>query len=295
METKTPNITNVSDKFNIQDGVIYFGIKDIKSLAGKSGDKALEAIGEVTKELGKPASKWSWMEILLYFSPNVNSTAFKALASIGFFRGFDGKITRNQALYEYAILRNLTKAEVKWLATNYQSHKWSNFLDALTALAPTKKEGGGTSRLDRKQIVENEIQLLENPPYDLSDDPGWVIDQEVKFLGCPISLAKIETSDTSAANTTCKEILNGKIGKGLCLCGNVTRLSDYKITKGESKGKNMAFLTVEDETCSLDGVIVFPEARATHKYILYEGNKLVLCGSVSSGDHSFIVNTISEI
>ena len=69
METKTPNITNVSDKFNIQDGVIYFGIKDIKSLAGKSGDKALEAIGEVTKELGKPASKWSWMEILLYFSP----------------------------------------------------------------------------------------------------------------------------------------------------------------------------------------------------------------------------------
>ena len=295
METKTPNITNVSDKFNIQDGVIYFGIKDIKSLAGKSGDKALEAIGEVTKELGKPASKWSWMEILLYFSPNVNSTAFKALASIGFFRGFDGKITRNQALYEYAILRNLTKAEVKWLATNYQSHKWSNFLNALTALAPTKKEGGGTSRLDRKQIVENEIQLLENPPYDLSDDPGWVIDQEVKFLGCPISLAKIETSDTSAANTTCKEILNGKLGKGLCLCGNVTRLSDYKITKGESKGKNMAFLTVEDETCSLDGVIVFPEARAKHKYILYEGNNLVLCGSVSKGDHSFIVNTISEI
>ena len=57
----------------------------------------------------------------------------------------------------------------------------------------------------------------------------------------------------------------------------------------------MAFLTVEDETCSLDGVIVFPEARAKHKYILYEGNNLVLCGSVSSGDNSFIVNTIYEI
>ena len=143
--------------------------------------------------------------------------------------------------------------------------------------------------------MENEIFLLENPPYSLSDDPSWIVDQEVRLLGCPVSMTKIETSDTSAANTTCKEILNGKTGKDLCICGNVTRVSDYKIKKGKSKGKTMAFVTVEDDTCLLDGVILFPEGREKYKYVLYEGNNLILCGNVSKSDNSFIVNTIYEI
>ena len=115
------------------------------------------------------------------------------------------------------------------------------------------------------------------------------------MLGCPVSLSRIETSDTSAANTTCKEILNGKTGNDLCICGNLKRLSDYKITKGDSKGKYMSFLTIEDETCALDGAIAFPEVREKNKYILYEGNNLVLCGNVKRGDNSFIVKRIYEI
>jgi len=295
LETKTPNITNFSDKFNIKDGKIYFGVKDIKSLVGKTGDKVLDAVRDMESELNKSVSEFVWMEILLYFAPRINSTAFKALASVGFFRGFKDKITRNEALYQYNIYRTLTKAEIRWAEENYPKKQWKTFIDCLKDLAPLKKEGGGTHRVDRSQVVLNELHLLEHPPYALSDDPSWVIDQEVKFLGCPVSLSKIETSDTSAANTTCKEILNGKTGKDLCVCGNLKRMSDYKITKGDSKGKYMAFLTIEDETCSLDGAIAFPETREKHKYILYEGNNLVFCGNVKRGDNSFIVNRIYEI
>ena len=162
-------------------------------------------------------------------------------------------------------------------------------------LAPTKKEGGGTSKIARKQIIENEIQLLLDPPYSLEDDPNWIIDQEAKFLGCPITLTKIEASNTSHANTSCKDIVNGKKGKGLCVAASVSRIAEYKIKKGEQQGKMMAFLTIEDESAILDSVVMFPKVKEKYKYILYEGNNLVFCGSVAKNEDSLIVEKIYEV
>jgi DNA polymerase III alpha subunit len=295
IETRTPNITNFSSKFSRGKGCIYFGVKDIKSLTGKTGDKAIAAIEELKEELKKKPENLKWMDILVYLSKKINATAFKALASIGFFRGFKDKITRNEALYQYEIYRGLTAAETKWVVENYPKKRWSTLSACLTDLAPTKKEGGGTSRANRSQTVTNEIYFLKNPPYDLSDDPSWVVDQEVRYLGCPVSMSKVETADTSGANTTCKEVLDGKTGKNLMVAGNVKRVSDYKITKGKSKGKTMAFLTIEDETCSLDSVIVFPDCRDKFQYSIYEGNNLLFSGAVSEQDNSFIVSNIFEI
>jgi len=295
IQTRTPSVANFGIKFNIKNDKIYFGIKDIKSLAGVSGDKVISSIKECEKELGKKITNFTWLEILLFFGTKVNSTSFKALASIGFFRDFNGKISRNAALYDYEIFRNLTKAEVSWIINNYAERKWKTFLEALKDLAPTKKEGGGTSKTERKQIIQNEISLLIDPPYSLIDDPSWVVDQEAKFLGCPVTLSKIEISDNSAANTTCKEIVNGKHGKNLCVVANVQRVSDYKISKGESKGQTMSFLTIEDDTCMLDSVIVFPKIKDKYKYVLYEGNNLIFCGYVNKNDSSFIVEKIGEI
>jgi DNA polymerase III alpha subunit len=295
IEARTPSLSNFDKKFNIKGNKIYFGIKDIKSLTGNTGDKLIEAIEEASKELGKNITKFTWLEILIYLAPKISSTAFKALASIGFFRGFSETISRNKALYDYDIYRTLTKSEQGWILSNYSEKKWSTFVDCLTSLSPTKKEGGGTSKVDRKQAVLNEIQLLLNPPYDLKDEASWIIDQEAKFLGCPITLSRVETSDNSAADTTCKEIVNGKKGKDLCVVANIQRLSDYKIKKGESKDQMMSFLTIEDDTCILDSVIVFPKVKEKYKYILYEGNNLIFCGSVTGDDSSFIVNTIHEV
>jgi DNA polymerase III alpha subunit len=264
-------------------------------LTGIIGDKVIEIIREAEIELKKDVKKFTWLEILLFIAPKVNSTAFKALASIGFFRGFNGSVTRNKALYDYEIYRILTKSEQAWLIKYYETNKESDFVDALKALAPTKKEGGGTNKVDRKQVIENEIQLLLNPPYDLEDDPSWIIDQEIRYLGCPVSMTKVETSDTSAANTTCKEIVNGKKGKDICIVANIQRISDYVITKGESKGQTMSFLTIEDDSCILDSVIIFPKIREKYKYILYQGNNLIFCGSVGTKDSSLIIEKIHEL
>tara|TARA_R110002020_G_scaffold103752_23_gene243249 strand:- start:26785 stop:28353 length:1569 start_codon:yes stop_codon:yes gene_type:complete len=295
LEILTPSIINHYPKFHEHKGSILFGVKDIKSLTGKNGDKVIEAIKDLKEDVGTSISEVSWMDILLGLGKKISSTAFKALASVGFFRGFNGTITRNRALYEYEIYRSLTKAESTWVQNNYKEKKWSSLTECFTDLAPLKKEGGGTSRLERNQAVLNEIHFLDNPPYEMDDDPSWIIDQEVKFLGCPVSLSKIEAADTSDANTTCKEIVDGKTGKFLCVAGNINRLSNYKVKKGKTKGKMMSFLTIEDETCSLDSVVVFPQAREKYQYVLYEGNNLIFCGAVSKSDDSFIVNKIYEI
>ena len=158
--------------------------------------------------------------------------------------------------------------------------KWSNLREAFVDLAPIKKEGGGTSKIERRQIIENETFFIDNPPYELSDDPEWIIEQEKKFLGCPISLSKVESSDTSHSNSTCKEILEGKNGKDICIVANVSRLQKHKCKKGESKGKEMCFLTIEDESCSIDNVVVFPKVLDNSKFILDEDVNLLFCGEV---------------
>lgn len=295
IKVKTPTILHFNDKFNSQKNTIYFGIKDIKSLTGKSGDSVISVLNNLESDLKKKIKDLLWIEVLIYLNSRISSTAFKALSSIGFFKGLKDNMTRNKCLYDYEILRSLTKSEQSWLEENYQTKNWTDLTQALQDLAPTKKEGGGTSKADRKQIILNEIQLLYNPPYDLKDDPSWVIDQEVKFLGCPVSISKVETSDTSAANTTCKEIINGKRGKNICVVANIQRVSDYKIKKGESKDKIMSFLTIEDDTAILDSVIVFPTVKDKYKYILYEGNNLIFCGYVNNNDTSFIIEKIHEI
>ena len=294
IQVTTPSLKNFKEKFNIQGGKIYFGIKDIKSLTGKTGEAVIDAIKEIEQEQNKKITQFTWLEILLYLSSRINSTAFKALASIGFFRDFNGSISRTRALYEYEIFKTLTLAEQKWLTEEYNTLQWTNLLQALRSLAPTKKLGGGTSKKERQQIVENEIQLLLNPPYSLEDSTKWIIDQEIKFLGCPITFTKVETADTSLANTTCKEVANGKKGNNICIVANIKEISEYTIKNGESKGQKMAFLTIEDDTCILDNVVAFPSIKEKYKYILYEGNNLVLCCNSKGKNDSLIIEKIME-
>lgn len=296
IDVKIPKLSSFSEKFKMNKDGVYFGVKDIKGLTGVTGDKVISAIETVSQELNLAPAEFNWMDVLIYLSPKITSTAFKALASIGFFSTKSTNTSRNKALYEYLIFRELTKAEVSWVVNNYNAKRWENLYDCFVDLAPVKKMGGGTSNLNRSQIVMNEADMLVSPPYGLEDDTAWIIEMEKKFLGCPVSFSKVEAVDTSFSNTTCRDILDGKFGKDICITANITRVANHKIKKRDSKqyGKTMSFLTIEDSTCSLDSVIVFPEAREKYQYILYEGNNLMLCGEVEKGN-SFIIEKIHEI
>jgi DNA polymerase III alpha subunit len=295
ISVKTPNISNYRADFYNKDSVIYFGIKNVKSLTGVNGDKTIDCIEKFKVDIQKDIKDVSWLDILIYLSNSINSASFKTLASIGFFRGIKDKITRNQCIYDYEIFKILTDTEYKWVVENYPKKKWKNLIECFTDLAPTKKEGGGTFKEARKQVILNEIMMLKNPPYELEDDTDWIIDQEVKYLGCPVSMSKIESSEATG-NTTCKEILDGKQGKNLRIAANITRINNFKIKKeGKNKDKDMSFLTIEDETAALDSVVIFPDAREEAKYDLFEGNNVMVCGNCEKGDSSFVVEKIYGI
>lgn len=295
IKINVPNIDIFDKKFFIKNGIIYFGIKDIKSLSGVTGDNVISTIKNTESELEKSSSEFSWMDILIYLSPKINSTAFKALCAVGFFCNSSTSISRNTAIYEYLIFQRLTKTELEWVKSNYATKKWASLLECFTDLAPTKKNGGGTSREDRSQVIYNEIHFLKNPPYCLDDSPLWIITEEAKILGCPISLSSIESSDISFANTSCKEIINGKTGESLCVAGNIKRLSVCKVKKGKTKGETMCFVTIEDDTCSVDNLVIFPVTYKEYEFVLYEGNNLLFCGKISKNGDSFIVDKIHEI
>lgn len=288
----TPDFSVIGDK---KEGNIMFGVKAIKSLTGVNGDNTIEVINSVCEKLNKKPAELSWLEILIFLSPLINSTAFKALCSIGFFSTYNTKISRNAALYEYTIFSSLTDSEVKWIQNNFQFRKWNNLIECLTDAAPVKKLGGATSKIDRSNIVMNEIRLLKNPPYSLDDVPSWVVAQEKKLIGCSLSMSAIEASDTSSANTSCKEIINGKTGKFLCVAGTILRMNTCKVKNGKSAGELMSFLSIEDETCVLDNVVIFPLVRKQYEYCLYEGNNLLFCGSVSKDKPGLVVEKIYEI
>ena len=72
INVKIPSIVNFKDKFNVDENTIYFGVKDIKSLAGKTGDKLQEAVEIYEDELGKKIKDFTWLDVLIYFGSNVN-------------------------------------------------------------------------------------------------------------------------------------------------------------------------------------------------------------------------------
>lgn len=294
-EIKLPTIDNYSADFRIDgEKTIYFGLKSIKSITGVNGDKLLEGINNIEGFLGKPAREFTWIEILIYLSPIVNKRVFTSLCTVGFFSTKNTNVTRNKALYDYLSFKLLNKKEVEWVQNNYEKFKWHSTINLYRSLAPTKKEGGGTNTPGRKEVVLNEIYVLENPPFDLQDDPMWIATEEIKLLGCPVSISKIDSVDTSDANTTCKDVLNGKKGGGIYIAGNVTKIHNHAIKKkGKMEGKVMTFLTLEDSSGSIEA-IAFPETREKFSYLIYEDSNSLFFGEVNDGE-TLIIEKIYKL
>jgi DNA polymerase III alpha subunit len=295
-----PKIDNLKSNFNIKNGNIYFGIQDVKYIGGSQVEKVIVGIKEIEKKYNQDIKDISWHRILINIADKINSNAMISLISIGALSS-DYTITRNRMLYEFETWSSLTKKEKDWIRENCDEPKDlfpergnKGLETALYRLAPTKKEGGGTHNSKRKDIVEDLLQLLETPPYELEDTPDWIATEEQKYLGASLTYSKIDGCDTGAANTTCKEFLDGRPGRAV-LGVEIVSSREWTIKKGNSKGDVMAFLSVEDSTAPMDSVIVFPEAWSKNKSLLYPGNTVLLSGKKSSKDTTLIVEKVFQI
>jgi DNA polymerase-3 subunit alpha len=117
----------------------------------------------------------------------------------------------------------------------------------------------------------------------------WLADNEAAYLGTAISCSKLDSYDISMTNSTCRDFKHSNINQKILLAGEITYINAIKTKTGKTPGQEMAFLTVEDQTGSLDSVILFPETYQKYKHHLFEENILVFSGSRAKSKDGFIV------
>jgi DNA polymerase-3 subunit alpha len=281
IEVLPPDFRWQEANFHIKDNKIYFGMGNVKGI-GQSKIKKLFNLCQDT-----PVEELDWFSLLLNVFSGLDITIVENLILVGAFDYL--KIPRIRMHYEYGVWNRLTEKEQDWIKTTSTQN---SILEAIREAAKPRKEGGACANKNRIAELEDLIKILEHPPFALKDSTGKIAIDEQRLLG--ISLTAHETdSGSSEATCSCKEFLGGFSGN-IVLAVTITRMNEYKTKKGKNPGQAMAFLTVEDISCALDSLVVFPEVYAEFKSLLVKDNTVLIYGNRSK-ENSLIVQKVIQI
>lgn len=290
IKINVPSIKNYNNNhgdFNISGDSIYAGIRNIKDIGVSEVSKLIQNVSDLEHRIGKPINKWTWYQFLVHLAGRLSSTCVNNLISVG---GLDCyNEDRQQMIYEYNLFRNLSAKEREYCGII--AHYHDNLYDLIGGILSLPKEIGRKPNARRAPKVQEIRSQLRNVAYSLTDTEDWIIRQEKQLLGTALTFSKIDTCDTTNANTTCREFYDGKAGNML-LAAEITRINEYTVKRGPNEGKPMAYLTLEDSTGSIDAVI-FSEAYAAYHHLLYEENTIIGSG-IRGRDGQFIINKVFQ-
>lgn len=266
LSVKTPSIDNLTNKFNIRDGYIQYGLGEVKEV-GKDATLLIEKIIEVEKTLNKPATEFTWYEFLILISPFVCKTAINNLILCGFLNNIG--VSRNEQLHEYNTLLQLKtqKVKMKWIAENYS--KYTNLEQLLDGLLSVSRECD-------KPKIKSLIASLKNPGRSLDDTNQFLYRTEKELLGVSIT-ANLTKDKERLANITCVNFLNGKGFSNLIFVVLVSLVDEKIIKTGKNAGKRMANIKLSDRTGEIECTI-FSKEWAELKSLIVEGNVLAVHG-----------------
>ncbi len=265
----------IQERFSIVPGGVFFGLKNVKNVGCNHIVKLLERIRLCQQELDCRIEDWPWHTILTNIGDNTNKTVFNNLISVGVF--IKTGLSRQVMLHQYNMWSKLTSRE-KEMCKDIQ-----DINECIIYLINKCK----ISR-PRMEKLAGIIQSLENPPFKTEDTPYWITNIEQEILGTPITCTKVDNINSSAANTTCKEFLDGKDGE-VSLAVEISGVREY-IAKN---GKPMAFLNLRDNSGSLDAT-VFNDLWSKSKNLCYKGNTCLVVGNRSDRG-GMIVKKIKEL
>tara|TARA_R110002167_G_scaffold255783_2_gene462169 strand:+ start:17985 stop:19580 length:1596 start_codon:yes stop_codon:yes gene_type:complete len=276
-------------------GVIYYGLTHIKNVGSKECDKISEFIKN-----NENVSQFTWMDCLfdMVFGLNINKRATIALISVGAFNGKNNLTSRQTMLYEYNSWKQLTPREQQAIVNNFKSDDpfvyAKNLADAICHLA----EGRSSIKVNAKRMsVVKDIKLsLDNPFYDINDQAVVIATDEEKFLSCALTCSKVDGLDLQVSTMPCTAVANQTVSGKICLAVELSEIKVIKTKRGNNPGQEMAFLTVEDSSGSLEDVTVFPDCYSEFRNLLIENNTVILFGTISKKDKkSLIVERIKQI
>ena len=293
IDIKPPNIKKMNKYFTLIDHSPTFGLTEIKGVGGSVFDKMMVCLDNNKIDL----ELCDWNTFLIGFGICIKADSFEAIILSGALDCFH--VLRSQMLHELKMFRELSKREIPWI----ESYKANNINADLTECIQAMLDQNDWSdrqrpifRRDRLEVVESIIDSLKNPGYELVDLPGWKARKEEHYLGVSLTCARVDEYDTSRANCTCKEYIDGfNSQKGIRIAAQIDAVREWKIKKGNSKGQKMAFITASDGTCSLDSVTIFSDEWTKYNKDIKEGSVLLLIGSRDTKRGSFLIKSISKV
>jgi DNA polymerase III alpha subunit len=197
----------------------------------------------------------------------------------------NSNIPRQEMLFQYNTWCQLTKKEQGWLVDNYDNDV--GYDSNLVALSNSERKNGGIATNRRRAVVNGLVTQLHSPSQPLNDPPSWIIKTEEEILGLPLTISRLDKCDLSNITHFCQEFeeKEGKMRFGV----EILRVTEHTTSKGD----DMAFLTVRDNTGILDSVLVWPETYKKYKRLLYTNNTIVLIGKKDKD--TFITDNIKVL
>jgi DNA polymerase-3 subunit alpha len=263
----TPDLRILNKNFVLKENKIYFGLTDIKGFGESIYNKTLLLIKD--KNINLEAC--DWLDLLFKILLSINSIGAKALIESGAL-SFVNK-SRNAMLFDLNIASKLTSKELDYIQKSIKV-KFTNLRDGIKYILDYCK-----INKNRKKIIEDLLSLIDRPPYSLEDTPEWIADSEDRTLGCSITCSKIDMYDISMTNTNCRDFKNGNKKDNIIIGGEIDYINVTKTKTGKTKGAEMCFVNLTDQTGSIDSVIFFPEQYKKYKNLLFNGNIVILVGN----------------
>jgi len=257
IEVLPPNIIHMNEEFKLIGKNPTYGMTNIKNVGSSVFRKMMKHVKENNIDL----ETCDWDCFLLLIAPFVNKKAFESLILAGVFDCF--KISRSKMQHHFNLIKEFTKRETGWLKNYKESYPDKTAVECIEAMieaSTVKSKTRPIFRQARIPVIEDLLTTYDNPGYDLYDSPSWVSKVEEELLGISLTCNKVDEYDTSRANCTCKEFIDGfNSQKGIVLAVKIDSVREWTIKKGKAKGMKMGFVTVSDTSCSLDSVTALYE------------------------------------
>ncbi len=275
-----PRLEFLSTDFTKRGDKIIFGLSHLKHVGDKECIKIANIIDNVD------TSTYSWPDVLINIIHHgkLNKQAVIALISVGAFTGANNKIHRQQMLYEFDSWKQLTAREQAYICKTYANIKFSSLSACISDMIDNFKLN--SKRLNIMLDIKNS---LDRPFYELTDTIVSIAEQEQRYMGCSLTCSKIDSIDDNFSNYMCKDISLGTIKGKVNLAVQINSIREYKTKRGKNPGQTMAFLSVEDNSGSLDSVTIFPECYEKYREFLIEGNTVMVAGETSKKENSAII------
>jgi len=293
IEVLPPNIIHMNEEFKLIGKNPTYGMTNIKNVGSSVFRKMMKHIKENNIDL----ETCDWDCFLLLIAPFVNKKAFESLILAGVFDCF--KISRSKMQHHFNLIKEFTKRETGWLKNYKESYPDKTAVECIEAMieaSTVKSKTRPIFRQARIPVIEDLLTTYDNPGYDLYDSPSWVSKVEEELLGISLTCNKVDEYDTSRANCTCKEFIDGfNSQKGIVLAVKIDSVREWTIKKGKAKGMKMGFVTVSDTSCSLDSVTAFSEEWEKYKKMLHEGNTVLMRGMKDKNRGSFLIKKVEQL